>query len=58
MVAVKNTYNRNYKVKGSGYRDMKLLVKAEFFDVELDGFTRSAKSPITFICEIQLIHKL
>ena len=58
VVAVKNSYNRNYKVKGSGYRDMKLLVKADFVDLELDAFTRTDKSPITFICEIQLIHKL
>ena len=40
VVSVKNGYNANVKVKGSGYRDIKLLVEVEFDDLKLKGFRR------------------
>ena len=56
VVSVKNGYNLNETVKGSGYRDMKLLVKAEFDDLELKGIPKMEKKT-TILCEIQIVCK-
>ena len=56
VVSVKNGYNLHETVKGSGYRDMKLLVKAEFDDLELKGIPNMEKKT-TILCEIQIVCK-
>merc|ERR1719320_1009290 len=56
VVCLKNGYNLNEQVKGSGYRDMKLLVKAEFDDLGLKKIPNMGKKTI-LICEIQVICK-
>merc|ERR1719193_1755817 len=54
VVSLKNGYNANAKVKGSGYRDMKLLVEVEFENLKLKSVPRvGAKTKL--ICEIQII---
>jgi len=54
VVSLKNGYNANVKVKGSGYRDMKLLVEAEFDNLKLKSVPRvGTKTKI--ICEIQIV---
>jgi len=54
VVSVKNGYREDHKVKGSGYRDLKLLVKVDFLKLKLKDI---AKGKTTMICEIQLICK-
>jgi len=54
VVCVKNGYKSDYRVKGSGYRDMKLLVKVEFNELGLNGITKFQQKT-TMICEIQLL---
>jgi len=54
VVCVKNGYHSEVRVKGSGYRDLKLLVEVEFNDLVLDGVTR-ANPKTTLICEIQIL---
>ena len=56
VVCLKNGYNLNEQVKGSGYRDMKLLVKVEFDDLGLKKIPNMGKKTI-LICEIQVICK-
>jgi len=53
VICVKNGFNSNYRVKGSGYRDLKLLIEVEFNNLELRGIFKSQKK--TLICEIQII---
>jgi len=61
VVSVKNTFKKGHKVKGSGYRDLKLLVKANFEDLELKDLipmplgATHGHSRLTMICEIQLV---
>jgi len=54
VVCVKNGYSSNYRVKGSGYRDMKLLVQVNFDDLALDGIP-NVQRKTSFICELQLL---
>ena len=54
VVCVKNGYNANVKVKGSGYRDIKLLVEVEFDDLKLKGIPK-VEPKTKMICEIQII---
>merc|ERR1719193_338713 len=54
VVCVKNGYNADVQVKGSGYRDFKMLVEVEFDELNLKDVPQSQKR-IKFICEIQLI---
>jgi len=54
VVSVKNGYNANVKVKGSGYRDLKLLVEVEFDDLKLKGVPQ-VEPKTKIICEIQII---
>ena len=35
VICVKNGYNANAQVKGSGYRDLKVLVEVEFDELDL-----------------------
>jgi ankyrin repeat protein len=56
VVSVKNGYNSDVTVKGSGYRDTKLLVEAEFEGLRLNGIPNMEKKTV-FICEIQIVCK-
>ena len=56
VICVKNSYNSEHHVKGSGYRDLKLLIEVEFDDLQFDGVI-SAQQKTTLICEIQIISK-
>jgi len=56
VVSVKNGYNSNVQVKGSGYRDMKLLVKVDFEGLELKHIPNLQQKTV-LICEIQIISK-
>jgi len=56
VVCVKNGYNADVQVKGSGYRDFKMLVEVEFDELNLKEVAQAQKT-IEFICEIQLICK-
>ena len=57
MVALKNGYRSDGEAKGSGYRDLKLLVKVEFDKLHLGHLPQVAQK-IVMICEIQLICEL
>jgi len=54
VVCVKNGYSTEYKVKGSGYRDLKLLVKVDFDNLKLKGIPQMV-GRTTMICELQLL---
>jgi len=54
VVGLKNSYSLEYQVKGSGYRDLKLLVPVEFDKMELSDHCQF-KENIVLICEVQLI---
>ena len=54
VVSIKNGYNTNVEVKGSGYRDLKLLVEVEFENLDLKGVSRD-ETRSKIICEIQII---
>ena len=54
VVCVKNGYKKDMSVKGSGYRDLKLLVLAEFDGLEL-GNIPQIQTKISMICEIQIL---
>jgi len=54
VICLKNGYNNDVGVKGSGYRDLKLLVEAEFSDLHLGGVVR-AQPKTKLICEIQIL---
>jgi ankyrin repeat protein len=54
VICVKNGYNSTVLAKGSGYRDVKLLIEVEFQDLKLGGVT-SAQPKTKFICEVQII---
>ena len=54
VVRVKNGYNSNIDAKGSGYRDMKLLVEVEFENLELKNIPK-VEVKTRMICEIQLV---
>merc|ERR1719317_1327570 len=43
VICVKNGYNSKLHVKGSGYRDLKLLIKVEFDNLQLGGITSAQK---------------
>jgi len=54
IVCVKNGYNSDISVKGSGYRDVKLLVEVEFDGLDLRNIPQVG-GKIKLICEIQLV---
>ena len=54
IVCVKNGYISNIQVKGSGYRDIKLLVEVEFDNLQLEDVPQF-ETQCKFICEIQLL---
>jgi len=54
VICVKNSYNTKFKVKGSGYRDMKLLVAVAFDNLKLGGVPR-VQPKTTLICEVQIL---
>jgi len=54
VICVKNSYNSKVRVKGSGYRDLKLLIEVEFEDLQLGRVTK-LQSKTTFICEVQIL---
>ena len=56
VICLKNGYNSEVGVKGSGYRDLKLLVEVEFSDLRLGGVVR-AQPKTKLICEIQILCK-
>jgi len=53
VVCIKNGYSSNFRVTGSGYRDLKLLVEVEFEDLDLAGMHKERQT--TLICEIQIL---
>jgi len=55
VVCVKNGYSSDHKVKGSGYRDLKLLVKVDFDNLELKCIPEM-KRTTTMICELQILY--
>ena len=54
LVCVKNSYNSKVQVKGSGYRDLKLLIEVEFDDLQLGGVPR-LQPKTKLICEVQIL---
>ena len=54
VICVKNTYNPETRVKGSGFRDLKLLIEVEFNDLQLHGAPRLPQKT-KFICEIAIL---
>merc|ERR1719397_248847 len=54
VVCIKNGYNSEVRVKGSGYRDLKLLIEVEFNGLELDGVAK-VQPKTTLICEVQIL---
>jgi ankyrin repeat protein len=54
VICVKNSYNSKVHIKGSGYRDLKLLIEVEFDHLQLDGVPK-AQPKTTLICEIQIL---
>jgi len=54
IVCVKNGYSSDNPVKGSGYRDIKLLVEVEFDNLILRKVPQ-VEGKINLICEIQLM---
>jgi len=53
VVCIKNGYSSKFRVTGSGYRDLKLLVEVEFDD--LSTGIPCEKQKKTMICEIQIL---
>ena len=56
VVSVKNGYNSQVKVKGSGYRDLKLLVEVKFNGIGHKHFS-DMEDKTVLICEIQVVCK-
>jgi len=54
VVCVKNGYNTSVHVKGSGYRDLKLLIEVEFDHLKLENVPQ-VRPKTKLICEIQII---
>jgi len=54
VVCIKNSYNSKVHVKGSGYRDLKLLIEVEFDDLKIGGVPQM-ESKTKFICELQIV---
>ena len=54
VLCVKNSYHSKCLAKGSGYRDLKLLIEVEFDDLHLEGVTGLQKKT-TLICEVQIL---
>jgi ppGpp synthetase/RelA/SpoT-type nucleotidyltranferase len=54
VVAVKNGYNSNVHVKGSGYRDIKILVEVEYNNLKFEKIPAMNEKTV-FICEIQIV---
>jgi len=54
VVCIKNGYSPEHQIKGSGYRDLKILVKVDFDNLKLDGIPIKA-GRTAMICEIQLL---
>merc|ERR1719317_1723730 len=54
VICVKNSYNSKFHVKGSGYRDLKLLIEVAFEDLQL-GRVPKVQSKTTLICEVQIL---
>jgi len=54
VLSLKNGYGKNFKVKGSGYRDLKLLVEVKFDNLVLKGIPNVEPETI-LICELQIL---
>merc|ERR1719193_1791926 len=54
VVCVKNGYSSNIQAKGSGYRDIKLLVVVDFDNLKLDGVAK-VEPTTKFVCEVQIV---
>jgi len=54
VIGVKNSYKSTFSVRGSGYRDLKLLIEVEFDKLQLDGLPE-LQSNAKFICEVQIL---
>jgi len=54
VVSIKNGYNKNFKAKGSGYRDLKIIVKVEFEDLLLKGIPKVEPKTV-LLCEVQIL---
>jgi len=54
VVSIKNGYNKNFIAKGSGYRDLKLIVKVEFEDLVLKRIPKLQPKTV-FLCEVQIL---
>jgi len=54
VICIKNSYNSEIAVKGSGYRDMKLLVEVEYENLQLGGVPK-VQSKTTLVCEVQIL---
>ena len=54
VVGVKNGYNSNVHVKGSGYRDLKLLIEVEFNNLKLKQIPKMDEKTV-LICEVQIV---
>ena len=54
IVSVKNGYSKRFYVTSSGYRDLKLLVKVEFDNLELRGIP-NVESKTILVCELQIL---
>jgi len=54
VLSLKNGYSKNFNVKGSGYRDCKLLVEVKFENLVLRGIP-NVEPVTTLICELQIL---
>jgi len=54
VVCVKNGYNSKVKVKGSGYRDLKMILQVDFEGLQLCNIPK-AKSKTSLLCEVQIL---
>jgi len=54
VICQKNGYRCDFNVRGSGYRDFKLLVEIEFDGLKLEGVPK-VQPKTMFICELQVL---
>merc|ERR1719233_75354 len=54
VVCMKNGYNSKLHIKGSGYRDLKLLIEVQFDDLKLKRMPKM-QPKTTLICEVQIL---
>merc|ERR1719419_1920312 len=54
VVCIKNGYSRRSSAKGSGYRDIKIIVGFALQD-DFDGYTTKSGESTCFLCELQLL---